>query len=264
MSPLARLILPVLTGGILFACSSDAGDIYSPEEWRGLFKENGWTALPFPDSKYEPGAIIKVSEADGLRYIDHLRTCGYPPDILSPEVGKIPSISFTKTRELGAAAMLNIKGITAGPEFSNVAKARLEVSEHSADALRLVALRIWQETPGNLEGNARFCVEELEKPDYYLITEAFRVSKGRYTLYDETGGKLKVSLANLGKILSLEPSVKYEVSGEGELVIEERVTFAIRRAISTTAGFEVLGAAPGEAGTADEAIDRIYQESVKP
>ena len=236
MSRWVHRIASVLAGAALLACSSDAGDVYSPAEWRDLFKEHGWTALPIPDSKYEPGAIIKVTAQAGIRYIDHLRTCGYPAEVLAPEVGKIPAISFAKSREIGAAAMLNIKGIGAGPEFSNVASSRLEIDEHSADALRLVALRIWQETPGNLEGNARFCVEALEKPDYYLITEAFRVAKGRYALYDKSGAKLKLSLANLGRLLKFEPDVKVEVTGEGELVIDENVSFAIRRAISTTAG----------------------------
>lgn len=261
MSRRAHRMASVLAGAALLACSSDAGDVYSPAEWRDLFQKHGWTALPIPDSKYEPGAIVKVTAEDGIRYIDHLRTCGYPAEVLAPEVGKIPAISFAKSREIGASAMLNIKGIEAGPEFSNVASSRLQISDHSADSLRMVALRIWQETPGNLDGNARFCIEELEKPDYYLITEAFRVAKGRYTLLDKSGAKLKVSLANLGRLLKFEPDVKYEVTAEGELVIDEQVSFAIRRAISTTAGFEVLGAAPDEAGMADGLIDRIYQES---
>ncbi len=59
----------------------------------------------------------------------------------------------------------------------------------------------------------------------------------------------------------LEPSVKYEVTGDGALVIEEPVTFAIRQAISTTSGFEVLGASPEDAATADALIDKLYQES---
>ncbi len=263
MSPLAKVALSTLAGAFLLACSSEAGDIYSPEEWRGLFKENGWTALPFPDSKYEPGAIIKVTAENGIRYIDHLRSCGYPAEILAQEVGKIPSIAFNRSREFGAAAMINIKGIGAGPEFTNVATTRLEISEHSADSLRLIALRIWQETPGNIEGKARFCVEELEKPDYYLITEAFRVSKGRYTLFDKSGGKLKLSLANLGRLLKFEPDVRYEVTSEGELLIEEKVTFAIRQAISTTAGFDVLGADSEGAVTADGLVDTLFEEGAK-
>ncbi len=263
MPYVANLIRSTLAGAFLIACSSDAGDIYSPEEWRGLFKESGWTALPFPDSKYEPGAIVKVTAESGIRYIDHLRSCGYPDDILAPVVGKIPSIAFNKDREFGAAALINIKGIGAGPEFTKLASTRLEISEHSADSLRLIALRIWQETPGNLEGAARFCIEALEKPDYYLITEAFRVSKGRYALYDKSGGKLKLSLANLGRLLKFEPDVRYEITSAGELLIDEQVTFAIRQAVSTTAGFAVLGAGAKGDGTADGLIDTLYLEDAK-
>jgi len=260
MKLLANLAVAVVAMIVLPACGADVGDIYQPAEWRALFKKHGWTALLFPESKYRPGAIIKVTEAGGIRYIDDLRSCGYPPEVLDPEVGKIPALTFDKARELGAKAVLNIRGISAGPEFSNVAKARLNITDHSADALRLIKLRIWQETPGNLDGAARFCVEALEKPDYYLVTEAFRVSKGRYTLFSKTGAKLKLSLANLGKLLALEPDVKYQVTAEGALEIDEPVTFAVRRAISTTAGFEVLGAGAVEPPTADALIDKVFEK----
>ena len=78
MSPLAKSVLSAFASTFLLACPAEVGNVYSPDEWQGLFKENGWTALPFPDSKYEPGAIVKVTAESGIRYIDHLRSCGYP------------------------------------------------------------------------------------------------------------------------------------------------------------------------------------------
>jgi hypothetical protein len=263
MISLHRFAAIVLLGALSFACETDVSDVYTPQEWRQIFQDQGWTALPFPDSKYEPGAIIKVTEEGGIRYIDHLRSCGYPDDVLEPEIGKIPGITFSKARELDADAVLNIQGITAGPEFSKLSKTRLSVSEHSADALRLIKLQIWEETPGNLDGAARTCKEALQRPDYYLITESFKVSKGGYTLLDKTGAKLKVSLPELGRILKFEPNVKYEVTSEGELMIEEPVYYAVHRAVSTAHGFDVLGTGAEAPSTADAQIDALYQETAE-
>lgn len=246
----------------LVGCEPDAGDIYSPEAWRKLFEDNGWVPLPFPESKYVPGTIVKIDpKADpenGIRYVDHLKSCGYPAEVLAPEVGKIPAISFTKAREIGADALLNIQGIEAGPEFEKVARARLTVSDHSADALRLIALQIYEET--HPDGAWRTCKAALQKPGYYLINEAFRVSKGRYTLYDQSGGKLKLNVAELGRLIKFAPDVSYQVTGEGELEIASPVTFAVRRAVSTMAGFDVLGT-PGAAETGDAAIDALYRKA---
>jgi hypothetical protein len=252
---LAAGILILLVG--VFGCK-DAGDIYSPEEWRDLLNEaGGWKPLPFPDSKYGPGAIIKVSD-DGIRWIDHLRSCGYPEEVLEPEKSYIPSVEFTKTRELGASALINFKGIAAGPSFGKISKVAMAVTDHGADALRLIKLKVWMEVPANRESVAQACMDELMKPDRYLVTEAFRVSKGKYTLYDQTGAALKLETPILRQLLQFAPDVKYEVTGDGSLMIEEPAYFAVRMAVRVGEDWDILGTASGEPESADAKIEALF------
>ena len=251
----ATLILIFLVG--VLGCK-EVGDVYSPKEWRDLLnKAGGWKPLPFPDSKYGPGAIIKVSD-DGIRWIDHLRSCGYPEDVLEPEKSYIPSVEFTKTRELGASALINFKGIAAGPSFGKISKVGMAITDHGADALRLIRLKVWMEVPAHRESVAQACLDELMKPERYLVTEAFRVTKGKYTLYDKTGAALKLETPILSQLLQFAPDVKYEVTSDGSLVIEEPAYFAVRMAVRVGEDWEILGTASGEPESADAKIEELF------
>ncbi|MDH5217594.1 MAG: hypothetical protein OEX19_07855, partial [Gammaproteobacteria bacterium] len=156
---------------------SEVANLYSPQEWRDLLEEaGGWAPLVFPDSKYEPGSIIQVKKS-GIRWIDHLSSCRYPPEAISPKEGLIPNIRFTSSWEIDASAMLNIKNISAGPQFDKVKKVHLAVQDHGADAFHLIRFRIWQQDPANRDKFSSLCMDELAKPDHYLVTEAFRISR---------------------------------------------------------------------------------------
>lgn len=253
----------ILITFVFVGCRNNIENVYSPQEWRDMFvKAGGWAPLPFPDSKYRPGSIIQVNET-GIRWIDHLEACHFPDAVLRPEVSQIPSITFSRARELDANAMINIKGIAAGPAFSQVQKVHLEVQEHGADAFRLLNLKIWLEEPENRARISPVCMEELNKSGRFLVTEAFRVSKGVYTLFDKTGAAIKLKAPALGPLLKFEPDVKYEVTADGGLVIEQTVYFAVRRAVRVGNDFEILGESSKDPETADAQIETIFLEANK-
>ena len=255
-----RAILVCVLALSSVGCSSTVGDVYSPKEWRDLFeKAGGWAPLPFPESKYRPGSIIKVNE-DGIRWIDHLESCGYPPEVLDPEVGQIPAITFTQDRELDANALISFKGVTAGPQFNRISKTRLEVKDHGADALRLINLKIWMETPANRDSVSQACMDALLKPDHFLVAEAFRVSKGVYTLFDQSGAAIKLDAGAVSEFLEFQPDVNFNVTTDGSLVIEEPVYFAVRRAVRVGDDWETLRTIDGQPQDADAKIAEIFLE----
>lgn len=246
-----RLFAAAFLIGAVCACDSDLDDVYQPAEWRGVLeKAGGWVPLVLPGSQYRPGSIIQVNQ-DGLRWLDHIEACRYPQELLAPEVGKIPDVKFSRGTTFGADVLVNIQGITAGPGFNKTHKVVLEVEDHGTETLRLVRLRVWQEEPQHAAGISPICMEELAQKDRYLITEAFYASKAKYTLYDETGAKVKLSVPQLGGLLKLEPDVSYEITSEGELVVNEKTYFAVRRAVRVGDKFEVLGEAGGTVESAD-------------
>jgi hypothetical protein len=233
--------------------SGSAGDIYSPKEWRDLFaKAGGWTPLPFPDSKYRPGSIIKVME-DGIRWIDDLDACRYPLEEFEKK-SYIPSITFTKKWEFNGSAVVNFNGIKAGPKFDQVSKVRMEVKDHGADAFGLMKLKVWMESAENRSKISQACMDQLLKPDYYLITEAFRVSKAEYTLYDKGGTKLEIKTPDLKDLLQIQPDIKYEVTSDGSLVIEQPVYFAIKKAVRVGQDFD----ARGSTEDGDAKIEKLF------
>ena len=244
---------------MIFACK-DSVDVYSPKELRTLFQEaGGWIVLPFPDSKYKPGSIISVT-ADGVRWIDHLNSCGYPPEALGIEKSYIPSIQFTKSIGFAANALINFKGIQAGPEFGRISKVNLRISDHGADAFRIIQFVVWMEQPSNAQKVSGVCLNELKRPNRFLVTEAFRVSKGQYTLYDKSGSRLKLELPALKALLQFDPDVKYELSSDGSLAIEQDAVLAVRRTVRIGDNWETLKNASAVMETADSLIDKLYLE----
>lgn len=229
--------------------------VYQPKELVEFFREINFTPLPFPDSKYKPGAIIRVT--DDIKYVDDLTSCGYPLSEFQEE-GYIPPIIFTKKVEFGASAIINIKGVTTGPNFERISKVRLEITDHGADAFRLIKLKVWMEDPDNIGKVSQVCMDELLKKDVYLITEAFRVSKAKYTLYDKTGAAIKIETPVLGNLLKFQPDVKYEVTSDGSLVIEQPVYLAVRKAVRIGEDFQTLKRPGGESETADAKIEKLF------
>lgn len=251
----------ILSLGLSTGCK-EAADVYSPAEWQELFqKAGGWTPLPFPDSKYRPGAIIKVGE-DGIRWIDDLESCRYPMADFQ-EKSYIPGITFEKSWEFGASALINFKGISAGPSFDKISKVRLEIQDHGADAFRIIKLKVWLEDPDHARSVSQTCMDELLKPDRYLVTEAFRVSKGKYVLQDKTGAAIKLETPILKELLQFQPDVKYAVTADGGLMIEQAAYFAVRKAIRVGQDFEVLGGSAEAAPTADEQIADLFLKTSK-
>lgn len=261
----ALVLLPLSLALCVAGCKEDGdkkdGDLaklYSPQEWLELFKGDGWVPLPFPDGKYRPGSIIRVNDG-GIRWIDNLYSCRYPDEFV--ERGSIPAVSFTKSKAFDADVLLNYAGIEAGPGFGKVDRVTFDVSEHSADAFKLLALKVWWEDPAHRSAVSSACMEELEKPDMYLVTEAFVVSKGTYSLYDKTGAKLKLTVPALTQFLSVGGNVSYEVTADGKLAINEPAVFAVRRAVHVDEGFTVLGEDSGQPRTADDEIAALYLRS---
>jgi hypothetical protein len=234
-------------------------DVYSPKEWRDLFaKAGGWTPLPIPDSKYRPGSIIKVTD-ESIWWIDDLEGgCKYPIKEFEVE-SYIPSINFEKKWQFDVNAILQFKGIKAGPKFEQLSSVRMEVVDHGADAIRLMKLKAWMGDPNNISKVSPVCMEQLAKVDYYMITEAFRVSKAKYTLLDKKGAAIKLETPLLIKeFLQIQPDVKYEVSSDGSMTVDRPVYFAIRKAVRVGPDFESKGS---EDEIGDVKIEKLFIKS---
>jgi len=236
--------------------SCNKSDVYTPDELLKLFKKAGFTPLPFPDSKYRPGSIISVDE-NGIRWVDDLQACRYPMSEFE-EPSYIPNITFEKAWEFKGSALIDFKGVSAGPNFDKISKIRMEIKDHGADAFRTIKLKVWEEDPYNRNSVSQACMDELKKPNRYLISEAFRVSKGKYTFYDKFGASIKLETPILKSLLQFKPDVKYEITSDGSIVIEQPAYFAVRKAQRIEGGFELLGKAGIEPEFADSKIEQLF------
>lgn len=247
-----------LSAFLLSGCNDDIGDVYSPKEWRDLLNSaGGWTPLPIPDAKYREGSIILVND-DGIRWLGDLESCRYPDQFSKP--APIPAVTFSKSKVFSANVLAGYNGIELGPGFDRDNKVTLKVTDHSADALNLLALKVWQEDPVNRASVSSVCMDELAKSDRYLITEAFVASNATYTLYDKKGVKLDLNAPEWGSLLGLESDAGYSVTADGGLSVKQPTVFGIRKAVRIDDDFTVLGEESDEPELADGKIEALFLE----
>jgi hypothetical protein len=254
----ARLLL-VLLPIFAFGCTNALEKAYTPRELAKLLSDaGGWKMLPFPDSKYAPGSLIKVTEADGIRWIGAFGKCNIPAEFLTPVPGNIPPLDFKREAKFSASLAANLEGIKLGPEFSSVRNITLKIDEYGADAIDLLGLCVWQSKPENTTKIAPVCTQWLRSPDHYFENEAFRISRGKFTLYDQKGTKIKLTPSNVTKYLEIGADASYTVTTTGEVTFTTPHYLAIRKAIATEDHcFDVLGAASRPPKTADPLLDRL-------
>jgi len=127
-----------------------------------------------------------------------------PDDIIAPAVGTSGKLTFSSDAEYGTDAVLKLPGISAGPEFSKVKKTSLEQDDYGPSSLNLIKVQIWMTDPKHSSSFPQVCNEYLSKPDTYVVQEAYRIAKGKYTLVDNSNAKISVKGLRAGPV-SIDP-----------------------------------------------------------
>ncbi len=265
------ILMVVCLAASLVGCKNDVRRIMSPQELRDLLSEaGGWVPLVLPDSKYRPGSIILVNDADGQpTWVDHLDGCINADDFETfLEVGTLPGLRFEDDVSLGADLLLNYRGVSAGPGFGRVKKVRLSIDKHTAVAIRRIMFRNWYQDLEDEDYLRRIdrCLDALESPSVYLVSESFVVSNATYRLYSETGAEISLKTPELGDLLEFEPEFSYGVTSDGTLTVKEPVVLAIRQVIRLDGGLQALATPGGEesiSGSADALLDKWFLNSTQ-
>ncbi len=205
-----------------------------------FYVQNHWIPLPLPDSRFAPGVIFSYDEQTGIRYVSSLKTCGVPEDVTAPVVGQSGQLKFNTASDYGAKAVLQVKGVSAGPEFSKVKKTTLELSRHGPSSIDLFKVQIWLTDPSHAASFPQACKEGLAQPNVFIVQEAYMVSKGKYTLYDELGASIGVKGLKLG-VVQIDPNASAKATDDGSLEFDEPLYTAVRRVRRINGGFQSLG-----------------------
>jgi hypothetical protein len=233
---ISALFLVCLT---LTGCPPTVTSVLSPEAFMTQLRDAGYIPLKFPDSKFEPGSVV-VAEKDGLRWIGHLRDCGVPPEAMKVTIGTTGDVKFNQSAKVNAAAVLAVKGITAGPSWNMVRTAVFTQQGLGSDAVDQISLRLWLAEPANATKAVAACEGILREPETYLVGESMRVNSGKYTLSGSNGAAIKITGLQAGPV-SISPSADATVSADGELVLSTKVYTGVRKLKRTGTGFQNLG-----------------------
>jgi len=217
LSGCAKQAKPVVgTGEIAPSISKATYDAY---------RQGGWVLLLEPDSRFVPGTIFETRANTAPRWISSLEACGVPKKVLAPVNNDTGAFKYSGDANYGAKAVLNISGVSAGPNFSKVSSATFQQSDSGASAIDILKVMEWMNK--NPAAFSSICERYLSQPDVYVAQESYRVGKGTYTLKDSTGGGISIK----ADVLKLSADANAKVTGDSSLSLTVPVYTAVHQAI---------------------------------
>ena len=250
-----RCLLLLLIFGA-FSCTPGATELYTPKELSKLLHDaGGWALLPFPDSKYEPGSIVRITPENGIRWIGSAQSCGISPEVLRPVPGDVPPLNLSKKTTFSGSLAVKYQGIEVGPEYAKVKNVVLKINKMTSSGIDLIKLSNWLNDPANHATFSATCTEYLTPADQYFQNEGLSISDGSFTLYDKDDKKLSLTAANLGQYFGGSLKASLSVETDGSVTFDKPYFLAIRTAHRKGNVFETLG--PSRETTPPSAGDQI-------
>lgn len=192
------------------------------------YKAGGWVPLQEPDSRFTPGTIFEAAPKQWPRWVSSLASCGVPEDVLSPVTSNTGSFRYSGDSTYGVKAVLGIKGVTAGPDFSRAQTATFVQSGAGASAIDIIKVGEWLSK--NPSAFSSLCGRYLSKPNMFVAQESYRVGSGTYTLKDSKNAALNLKGFQF-KILDLSADANAKITGESSLVLTVPVYTAVHQAV---------------------------------
>lgn len=259
------IFVPMLSF-VLLGCGLDVEDVASPQPLLKFCKKAGFVPLIIPDTDYKAGSVISLKD-DEVSYVGHMKTCGYPNDVLKPLEGSSGQISLINDSkftlgvgvDVGVNALVNIDGIEAGAEYGRVKKTKLESEDYGVDKLEFLSIKKW-ERKNYTQSVDPVCKAVFQKPNVYVISEAFRVREAAYSIFDENGAKLNVDVGNVQKFLDIKSRANVKIGGNGKILIKKPTTLCVRNVIWYGNSVEGVGLGAEESILADGEIERLYAQ----
>lgn len=237
---LRRLVLSVFAVLLAIGCPSTE-DVSKSQPIYKFYIQNHWIPLPEPDSRMSPGAVVTYTPKDGLRWQGTITgRCGLPDELLKGVSGNAGKLTFNTKSDYGADAVLQIQGVTVGPEWSKVKSTTLVLDQHGPNSLDMVGIRLWMANPDNVNKIPQACKDLLNMPNTYLIQEAYEVSKGKYTLNGSSNTTIAVKGLQAGPV-SITANAHAKPSEDGSLEFSEVLYTAVRNVQFANGGFQSLG-----------------------
>jgi hypothetical protein len=215
-----------------------------------------WIVLPFPDSRIGPGSIVTVSKGSvGLD--STLASCGAPASVMKPNSGETKTpLQFKGDGAYDASANLGFQEVSAGADFSKVKKTSLTMSQHGPEGLDVLAIGEWMNDPKTKL--SKTCVDYLASDNVFIVLEAYKVTKGKYTFYGDDAASAKLSNLTLG-LFKIGAGAKLKTTQDGTVEFEEPVYTAIRRLKRTKDGsLKTLGQSSSEKFADTDAMKLLY------
>jgi hypothetical protein len=189
------------------------------------YRKGGWVPLVEPDSRFVPGTIFETKENTAPRWISSLETCGVPKKVLAPVNNDTGTFKYSGDANYGANAVLNIRGVSAGPNFGKATSATFQQSDSGASAIDILKVMAWMNK--NPAAFSSICESYLSQPDVYVAQESYRVDNGTYTLKDSKSRGISIK----ADVLTLSADANAKVTGDSSLSLTVPVYTAVHQAI---------------------------------
>jgi len=238
---------------LITGCPPDKPNVVlNPQPMYKFYVDHHWVPLAEPDSRFGPGTVFTLAPGDDPRWQGSLQDCGLPATLVAPVQGSAGKLAFNMSGDYGASAVLQLKGVSVGPDFSKVKTASLTLDQHGPSSLNMIQIRIWINDPSNKDKIPQTCKDILNAPNTYIVQEAYSVSKGTYTLKDNASAKISLKGLNVGP-LAISADAHASPTADGSLTFDQTLYTAVRKLVYANGGWESLGR-PDDQSSADTQV----------
>jgi hypothetical protein len=228
LGPTTRLAVLIAILLAVAGCHrSQPASVLGRQDLYMFYSARQWIPLREPDPRFSPGSIVTYSAGRDPQWQGSLGDCGLPSSLLNPLEGQSPQLRFDASSVYSANAVLKIKGVTAGPEFSKIATSLFMADTHGPVSLDMIKIALWLGDPENKDKIPLGCKTLLNVPNAYVVREAYAVSKGKYVLEDKTNRQLWVKEMHMGA-LSIAEDARARLSPDGSLAFDDTLYVAVR------------------------------------
>jgi hypothetical protein len=185
--------------------------------------------LTFGDRPFV-GAVVTITQKDGLRYQTSLSTCGIDQEVLVPSTGPVVISSFTLNDSMSANATVQFaKLVTLAPQAKMAKRVSVDVGPSTVETLAM--WDVISNARKNKDKVDTSCKELLNQPNVYWITDAIKTKSFKLTFYDDKNAQIKVTVDNLPNFISsVAANAQGSATLDGKAEIDLPVYVAFRDA----------------------------------
>ncbi len=244
-------------------CPHSGPDLTNPSLLVQSLQSKGWIYVDMPREILDVGAIVSISDSEGIRYRGDIKDCGVPKEVVEVRKGATGLNGIYGTEYgIDLKGLLSYQNVTIGAQADKIAHVGFSISDTEESAMSEIKLKRWlEENRSKLDA---VCLDYLIgktpkenenlKDKVWILVDVLGVKKFSYTFYDKSGAKITLTPEIVKDYVQLEANGRVTEDGKLSFDSQRTLFIAFKKGI-----FYESGTVMGATATTDKNIELIQK-----